>query len=190
MFLGLHGSSFPSPASEVRTVSQTVYAMCGLAFSGKSSVAAILMRELRTELISLDAINHERGLRGGEGIPDRQWKETSLIAMDRLRVLLQRGRSVVVDDTFSHRFLRDRCKKVADECGSRFLIVFIDTDLLEIEARRAANYRNPIRHHIRDEVFQHHRDRFQFPADDEPVVRITSGGDVEQLLSRERASLP
>jgi hypothetical protein len=28
---------------------QTVYAMCGLAFSGKSSVAAILARELKTE---------------------------------------------------------------------------------------------------------------------------------------------
>ena len=74
--------------------------MCGLAFSGKSSVAAILVRELKTELISLDAINDDRGLCGGEGMSDRQWEETSAIAMHRLRQWLGRGRSVVVDDTF------------------------------------------------------------------------------------------
>jgi predicted kinase len=172
------------PLRGIRRVPQTVYAMCGLAFSGKSSVAAILARDLKTELISLDAINAERGMRGGEGMSDRQWEETSAIAMDRLRVLLQQGRSVVVDDTFSHRFLRDRCKQVAHDNGSRFLIIFMDTPLSEIEARRGANDRHPVRHRIRDEVLWHHRDRFQFPTDDE-FVRIRNAGDVGDLLLRE-----
>jgi len=167
-------------------MSQMVYAMCGLAFSGKSTVAAIMARELGIELISLDAINSERGLHGGEGMTDKQWEETSFIAMARLRALLRQGRSVVVDDTFSHRLLRDRCQKVAVACGSGFLVVFVDTPLLEIEARRATNDRNLIRPQIRDAVFQQHRDRFQFPSDDEPVVRVSSDGDVAQLLSRER----
>ncbi|HEU0061358.1 MAG TPA: ATP-binding protein [Hyphomicrobiaceae bacterium] len=165
---------------------QTVYAMCGLAFSGKSSLAAILARELKTELISLDAINHERGLRGGDGMSDRQWEETSATAMARLRLLLRHRCSVVVDDTFSHRFLRDRCKQVAADHGSRFLIIFMATPLSEIEARRAANDRDPVRHRMRDEVFRQHRDRFQFPGDDEPVVRIRKASDVEDLLLRER----
>ena len=94
-----------------------VYAMCGLASSGKSTVAAIMARQLGIELISLDAINSERGLHGGEGMSDQQWEETSFIAMARFRALLEQGRSVVVDDTFSHRFLRDRCQKVAVACG-------------------------------------------------------------------------
>lgn len=96
------------------------------------------------------------------------------------------SRSVVVDDTFSHRFLRDRCKHVARDNGSRFLIVYMDTSLAEIEARRLSNDRRPVRHRIRDEVFLHHQDRFQFPTDDEPVVRIRHAGDVEDLLWRER----
>jgi predicted kinase len=133
------------PLREIRRVPQTVCAMCGLAFSGKSSVAAILARELKTELISLDAINAERGMRGGEGMSDRQWEETSAIAMDRLRV--QQGRSVVVDDTFSHRFLRDRCKQVAHDHGSRFLIIIMDTSgqrrsRFVCEPRRCAGQRS------------------------------------------------
>jgi predicted kinase len=157
------------------SVSPTAYATCGLAFSGKSSAARTVAAELGTDLISLDAINHERGLRGGEGIPVEEWEKTSLIAMERLRAALLAGRSVVVDDTFSHRFLRDRCKAVADACGSLFLILYMDTPIGVIEARRAENDRNPSRHHVRDDVFAAHRDGFQHPMHDEPVVRIGEG---------------
>src|SRR5262245_53567224 len=106
-----------------------VYAMCGLAFSGKSTIARRLVSELGVELISLDRINEERRLHGGEGMSDARWEETSFIAMARLRVLLREGKSVVVDDTFSHRFLRERCKQVSDECRARFLILFVETPL-------------------------------------------------------------
>lgn len=164
---------------------QTVYAMCGLAFSGKSTAALRIARELGVDLISLDAINNERGLDGGKGITDAQWEETSFIAMDRLAALLTHGRSVVVDDTFSHRFLRERCKRVAEDHGCRFLIVFIDTPLDAIDARRAANAREPVRPHIAEEVFAHHRDRFQFPGDDEPVVPIRSEPELERWLAHE-----
>ena len=35
--------------------------------------------------------------------------------MDRLRQCVREGKSAVVDDTFSRRFLRDRCKAAALE---------------------------------------------------------------------------
>jgi predicted kinase len=168
--------------SDEAEVAQTVCAMCGVAFSGKSSAARIVAGELGAELISLDAINAERGLSGGEGMTDAQWEETSVIAMERLGALLRQGRSAVVDDTFSHRFLRDRCKRVAEQHGCGFTILLMDTPLAVIEARREANRRNPTRHHVRDEVFAHHRDRFQFPSDDEPVVRLASAADLARWL--------
>ena len=62
----------------------------------------------------------------------------------------------------------------------------MDTPLSEIEARRETNDRHPVRHRIRDQIFWHHRDRFQFPTDDEMVVRIRNAGDVADLLLRER----
>ncbi len=164
-----------------------VYAMCGLAFSGKSTMARRIVAELGIELISLDAINAERGLHGGDGLADAQWEETSLIAMDRLRALLHEGKSVVVDDTFSHRFLRDRCKAVADEYGGRFSIVFVDTPLATIQERRVANSQFATRSHLRDDVFEHHRRRFQFPDNDERYIRIVSDQDLAAWIAREKA---
>lgn len=159
-----------------------VFAMCGLAFSGKSTLACRIARAMACELISLDGINHERGLHGGEGMTIAQWEETSTIAMEQLRQHLRAARSVVIDDTFSHRFLRDRCRSVADEFGARFTIVFVDTAIEEIRARRIANDKTQIRHRIRDAVFNAHQASFQFPADDEPVIRVGRAFNINAWL--------
>src|SRR5262249_22351511 len=165
-----------------------VYA-CGVAFSGKSTLARRIADELSISVISLDAINHERGLRGGEGMSITQWEETSAIAMDRLGQCLREGKSAVVDDTFSRRFPRDRCKVVALECGAEFTIVFVDTPIAEIRARRDANYQRATRHHVRDDVFEDHYKTFQFPTPDEPVVRVAGGFDLQSWLNEEAARL-
>ena len=83
----------------------TLTLMCGLSFSGKSTLARGLAEELGAHLVSLDAINHERGLRGGEGIPLDEWATSNGIAHERAGVLLAAGGDVVVDDTGSPRFI-------------------------------------------------------------------------------------
>lgn len=149
-----------------------VYAMCGVAFSGKSTLARQIAETLSLELISLDAINHERGLHGGEGLSVSQWEATSAIAMERLRRYLDAGRSVVIDDTFSHRFLRDRCKAVAHQYEAMFTLVFVDTPLEVIRSRRLRNDQVITRDSIRDDVFDAHYASFQFPAEDEAAVNV------------------
>ncbi len=118
-----------------------------------------------------------------------QWEETSAIAMDRLRQCLREGKSAVVDDTFSRRFLRDRCKAAALEFGAEFTIVFVDTPIEEIRSRRAANYQTPTRHHVRDDVFENHYKTFQFPTADEPVVLVVEGFDLQSWLTGEEHSV-
>ncbi len=107
--------------------------------------------------------------------------------MARLADALRAGRSAVVDDTFSHRFLRDRCRRVAQEGGARFVLLFVDTPLETIAARRAANSAAPVRHEVRDEVFEHHRARFQFPGEDESPVRVTSPAEFDAWLATQAA---
>ena len=46
-----------------------LYLLCGLAFSGKTTLTAALSRHLGAAVVSLDAINASRGLQGGMGIP-------------------------------------------------------------------------------------------------------------------------
>lgn len=166
----------------------TTYVMCGLSFSGKSTAARRIAAELGAGLISLDAINGERGLRGGDGLSVDEWERTSGVAMERLAAGLKVGRSFVVDDTFSHRFLRDRCRAVAEEGGSRFVVLYMDTPAEIIAARRADNDRRPHRHSVRDEVFAAHERTFQHPDADEGAIRLAGAGDLDRWLAAERSA--
>lgn len=61
--------------------------MCGLSFSGKSTLAALLADELGAELLSLDAINAERRLYGGRasGLKSGHERTTSPRSVPRIR---------------------------------------------------------------------------------------------------------
>ncbi len=88
--------------------------LCARSFSGKSTLAEALARQLPATVVSLDAINAERGLHGGQGIPIDEWSRTNEVARDRTRGGIADGVTVVVDDTSSPRFLRDGWRALAD----------------------------------------------------------------------------
>lgn len=161
----------------------TLVAMCGLAFSGKSTVARRLAAALEAPLVSLDAINEARGLDAGAGIPDSEWEATSRIAVARLVDALAAGRHAVLDDTLSHRFLRDRYRAVAAEAGAAFALVFVDTPLEEIQRRRRLNDVERGRPTIADAVFDHHAARFERPGAEEIAARLAGAADVDALLA-------
>src|SRR5262245_58707008 len=111
-----------------------------------------MARELGIVLFSVDAINGDRGLHGGEGMTDKQWEETSCLAWLDCGRCCSRSAPLVWTEFFrsppAGPVAKNRC------CWrSGFLVVFVDTPLLEIEARRAANDRNSVHQHIRDAVF-------------------------------------
>lgn len=161
-----------------------LYALCGLAFSGKSTVARRLADATGAPIVSLDAINRERGLSGGAagGMSDVDWEETSRLAVERLAGFMKAGTPVILDDTLSHRFLRDRYRRVAAEGGYAFILVYVDTALAVIEARRQANAQSAAREPIDEAVFRHHRERFEPPAADEIGVRLYSADEVERWV--------
>lgn len=167
----------------------TAYATCGLAFSGKSTIARRLAADLDLALISLDAINDERGFDGGAVIDDSEWERTSLISMERLAAALAAGRSALVDDTHAMRVLRDRARRVAQAHEARFVLVHVETPLETIQARRRHNDETRARMAITDAVFDDHVARFEPPEPDEPLVRIASDAELEAFLAAERAGL-
>jgi predicted kinase len=72
--------------------------MCGFSFSGKSTLASKIVEQLRCAYISLDDINAERGLWGGNGIPIEEWERTHGLARERLATWMATGKDAVVDD--------------------------------------------------------------------------------------------
>lgn len=168
-----------SPSTALRGAGGQLVLLCGRSFSGKSTVAAWLGRSLPATVVSLDAINAERGLAGGQGIPVEEWAKTNEEARRRAASALREGAVVVVDDTASLRFLRDAWRAVAEDSGAVFVLVFLDTPLGTIRARLLRNRGGLERPDVVDAVMAEHLASFEAPGEDEAPVTV-QGDDLSQ----------
>lgn len=156
--------------------------LCGLSFSGKSTVARAIQAELGAVVVSLDEINARRGLHGGQGMPLAEWQRTHEIASAEVTAALRPGTTVVVDDTSSPRFLRDGWRTLAAGAGAAFTLVFVATDRVEARARRDRNRDQCSRPDVSDPVFDDHADNFEPPQPDECAIRVGTGQDVREWV--------
>lgn len=159
-----------------------VFLLCGRSFSGKSTLAARLAAATGALVVSLDALNLERGLVSGDGVSAEEWGKTHEEARGLLAHGLAEGRDVVFDDTACFRFLRDDVRRVATAAGATTALLFLDVSRVELEARRAAAARAATRVPVRDEVFARHVDEFEEPGPDEEPVRLASEAGIAAYL--------
>lgn len=162
----------------------SLYLLCGLAFSGKSTLAAVLARRLGARVVSLDAINAERGLDGGLGIPAEEWGRTHAVALERAAAELRAGRPVVVDDTNCFRFLRDDHRRAADRQGVPTVVIHLDAPFSRVLERLRANDRDPTRPPVTEAVLLELAARFEPPGPDEATLVFPTGADPEAWVAR------
>ncbi|MFQ5880035.1 MAG: AAA family ATPase, partial [Dehalococcoidia bacterium] len=120
---------------------------CGLVATGKSALAETLTREMGLSLISSDIVRKElAGLAPqehhyqpfGRGIySPRFTRRTYKAIMERARALLEQGRSVVLDATFSHRWQRAMAQHLAQAAGALFFCLECVADADVVRQRLA-----------------------------------------------------
>jgi predicted kinase len=166
----------------------TLYLLCGLAFSGKSTLAAAISRHTGAVVVSLDEINARRGLYGGVGIPDEEWSRTHAEALGLVETALRAGRSVVVDDTNCFRFLRDNYREIADRHGVPSVVLHVNAPLSLAFSRIRANELEPSRASITESVMLDLIEKFEWPAADETVLVFPADADPEDWVARHISS--
>jgi predicted kinase len=166
----------------VRSVA--LYLLCGMAFSGKTTLAAVLSRHLQAEVVSLDDVNASRGLHGGVGAPDAEWARTHQEALRRVAAALKAGRSVIVDDTNCFRFLRDSYRAVATPRGIETTVIYLDRPLSLIRERVRQNDRVRTRPQVLESVLLDLAHKFEPPTPDEQVLLFPADVTPEVWTSR------
>jgi len=160
------------------------FLLCGLAFSGKTTLARAIAERLSLTYVSLDDINAGRGLRpGGEGLPVEEWERSHAIAESRLAASFNSGRGAVLDDTGCFRWLRDRYRERALRHGVPTTVIFVEVPLDVICARIAANAREGARTGITDAVFARHIAEFDTPQPDESTLRFSPSDEIEDWIA-------
>jgi predicted kinase len=166
-------SAGPQPRPPEGTPRGVVYLLCGLAFSGKSTLAAALAERLGAKVVSLDEINARRDLRGGEGVADEEWAATHRQALREVEGHMRRGTPyIVVDDTSCFRFLRDDHRKLAARHGYRLRLLLLITPLQEIRRRMGRAAETGERRGLAPQVFAEHTASFESPGEEESPLAV------------------
>ena len=161
----------------------TIYLMCGLAFSGKSTLAARVAERIDACVVSLDQINASRGLHGGLGIPTEEWARSHRQALEQTEHLLHAGRSVIVDDTNCYRWMREDYRQVAARCGGVSAIIYMDVPVELAMERTRTNQRTRERHPVKVEILADLADHFEKPGADENVLVFHRDDSIDSWLS-------
>lgn len=148
----------------------TLYVMCGLPFSGKTTLARALANQCGFVHLDLDAIARAKSLFPEEGISDEQWGQVFREVYRQVATLLTSGKSVIFDAVNYDRVGRDRLRTIAQQSGSSVHVIYMNLSIQKIEQQRQANQANHQRPPVRDKDFVELAAGFEIPTVEENLI--------------------
>ena len=151
-------------------VKPTLYIMCGLPFSGKTTLARAIADQYGCVQLDLDSLANRKGFFPEEGIDDKQWSLLFSEARQDLAALLSSGKSVVFDALNYDRVGRDRLRAIAQQNDSSVYVIYIKLTIQELEQRRHTNLDNRQRPNVREKDFAELARDFEVPTIEENLL--------------------
>lgn len=156
--------------------------MCGLAFSGKSTLSRKISKQTGYKLIVFDKLwietEKERSVpQGAEG-----WRLIRDLAQEKVLATLKSGNSVVYDDNNPRKEHREELREVARKAGVESFVVYLDTPLAMIRAREEANRTLKDRHDVDPVNFEKVLKDLESPTSDENVLVFKPEDNAEKFI--------
>ncbi|MBI3109462.1 ATP-binding protein [Candidatus Daviesbacteria bacterium] len=158
------------------------FILCGLSFSGKTSLAQKIAEHLPVTIISFDAIYEELRKKTGDDLSPQVevWDQVKRIALLSLSENLREGRNVVWDSTNPLRKHREELVEVGDCFGAQSIVVHVNTPLDEIRRRRQKNKFTHERSDRGSDDFEQKLRIWEDPLEieGERAIQVTSESDI------------
>lgn len=163
---------------------QQLLLLCGIPFSGKSTLANQLVQKLGVVRVDLDEIKFELF---GTKISDDQinqdgWDSIYQEMYVRIESLLKTGVSVVHDTGNFTVYERGLVQHIATTLSLPFVTVFVDVPVEVARKRMEQNRISKQRFDITDAAFQEAVDEMEPPTEIENQIIFSSDDDVETWL--------
>lgn len=163
----------------------TLLVICGLSFSGKSTLARAISEKLCFQEVDVDQVG--AALYGGAAIDDWDFDRVYAEADKEIGRLLAAGIDVVDASRNFTRVERARARELARHSNSRLLTIFVDTPVALARQRRRENKASRTRRDITDAQFEEIVQVFQPPAQDERPLVFQVGDVIESWIAKNEA---
>jgi predicted kinase len=164
---------------------QHLFLLCGLPFSGKSTLGRALQKRLGIVHVEVDRFHREgRNELVERSIERADWIAAYQEAYRKVESALDQGQSVVFDAVSYRRTQRDRIRRIAAKHDVPMTTIYLDVPPEEARTRLQANRNSPARANVSKTDFDEVAAGMQPPQDDEPVVRYRPDEPVDIWIER------
>ena len=162
----------------------TLYILCGLPFSGKSTFGKALSQQIGAEYIGFDTTWEDMHDTIDEQDKDNTWRIVRDYGKNKARTFLIEGKSVVYDETNVGYDHRQELRDFAQKAGVDSTVVYINTPKEIISERMHKNITNPSRHNVEEENLKNAYEQFHEPQPPEKFVEYRPEMTVEEFVSK------
>lgn len=163
-----------------------LYILCGLPFSGKSTLAQKLVKRKNFTRIDIDEILFEMFGNdvNGEAIGKTGWDKVYHEMYKRIDETLKQGRTVVHDAGNFTRSERELAKQIADKQQITSLTIFVDTPRKKCQERLMKNRQTKERFDVTDASFDEAVRELEIPDKDENTLTVRQGAVIDYFLDK------
>lgn len=159
--------------------------MCGLPFSGKTTLAKKIADYIKCEFIGFDSLWKKLESKIDPKMDkEDEWKFIIKKAHEKIRKSLRNNLSVVYDDINARYEHREALRHIARECNAATKVIFVDTPITTIKEREKINKLTKKRHDVAVENFKKALSQFQKPTYKENIIRFTPSDNIEKWLTQ------
>lgn len=152
-----------------------LYILCGLPFSGKSTLGKEVSEKFGYELISFDAVWQNSYAEN----KDITYDAVLIDCRKQIANALAEGSTVVFDNTNAKAEHREDLKTIAEYMRMKTEVVYLKVSLDEIKKRRAKSLIDKSHHEVSDENFNTIVEHWEEPAD---AIIISNEQDKQKFL--------
>ncbi len=160
---------------------QSFYIMCGLPYSGKSTLTKELVKRFGFSVGSMDAILDERNFEV-EKMTQDDWNYVYSEGYERMKQLLKEGKTVILDSGALKLSERNTARAIAADFGVPVKLIYINTPRQETQRRWLENQTTKERGHLEEVSLNRAIDMFNEPTADENPIIYNHNMDLDQWI--------
>ncbi len=164
----------------------TLYILCGLPYSGKTTLARALRNKLGWAYVSIDIIRERLGFswKENEKVTADDWRNIFETSYDDMIARLNEGKSVIYDSTNHDVTSRERLRNHAFDTGFSSKVIFLNIPEATIWERWEENQKTPTRSHISKDLLQQTINSLDPPTKEENVIVYDQSMNLEDWVER------
>ena len=162
-----------------------LYILCGIPFSGKTTLASELVKRFGFIRIDLDEIKFELfGADKKDGDMDkRDWNYVYEEMYKRIDTELKAGKTVIHDTGNFTKKERSEVRQIADRLGIETITIFTETPVEVARQRLVVNKNTHLRFDVDQKVFESTLAEMQSPTADENPILFHYNESVETWIN-------